>query len=77
MNTDTISRKQRVYDFLAQAKRSGNDWVDGSMISSENVGGKEGLRRLRELRAEGYQIQMRRNGRSAQYRLTRLKPVKG
>jgi hypothetical protein len=36
-------------------------WVDGPMICHPAIGGSEGLRRLRELRADGYMIEMRRH----------------
>lgn len=82
-----VTRKQMVLDTLLQAKREGSvsingktletpqGFIDGSMLTA--IAGPTALRRLRELRTEGYQIQMRREGRSAQYRLTRVKPVKG
>lgn len=81
-----VTCKQMVLDTLLQAKRQGSinvdgtahetpqGFIDGSLLTT--LGGPTALRRLRELRSEGYQIQMRREGRAAQYRLTRVKPVK-
>jgi hypothetical protein len=83
MNTTTC--KQAVYDMLKEA-RSGTimldgvshevpgGWVPGQLINE--IGGTNGLRRLRELRAEGYVIAMRRKGRMFEYRLNKVKPVK-
>jgi hypothetical protein len=34
-------------------------WVDGPEIANERVGGSEGHRRLRELRADGWHIEER------------------
>ena len=36
-------------------------WIDGPELANEKVGGSEGLKRLRELRAEGHQIQERKH----------------
>jgi len=72
-----VTRKQMVLDTLLQAKRAK---LDSGFVSShalEAVAGPTALRRLRELRAEGYQIEMRREGRATSYRLTRVKPVMG
>lgn len=48
-----------------------NQWVDGFALTEPNIGGSEGLRRLRELRRMGYPIQKRRKEDSSafQYRL--------
>jgi hypothetical protein len=72
-----VTRKQMVLDTLLQAKRAkmNNGFVSGHAL--EAVAGPTALRRLRELRAEGYQIEMRREGRTVEYRLTRVKPVVG
>ena len=82
-----LTRKQMVLDTLLHAKREGSvsingvthetpqGFIDGSMLTT--IAGPTALRRLRELRDGGYQIQMRREGRAAQYRLTRVKPVTG
>ncbi len=51
-------------------------WVDGPVLASGAIGGSEGLRRLRELRAAGWPIEDRKHpqhGRAVrQYRLTSL-----
>ena len=36
-------------------------WVDGHVLCDPLIGGSEGLRRLRELRADGFPILMRRH----------------
>lgn len=60
---------------LLEDRRPG--WVEGPEIASEEVGGSEGLRRLRELRELGYPIVKERiPGRDAfRYRLIDLYPV--
>jgi hypothetical protein len=45
----TKSRKERVYDVLKSRK-----WTPGYELIGPKTGGSDGLRRLRELRAEGY-----------------------
>lgn len=42
-------------------RRNANSWVDGPDLANERVGGSEGLKRLRELRADGHRIQQRRH----------------
>jgi hypothetical protein len=65
------TRKQEVLDRLAAAR---GDWVNGSELATAEVGGSEGLKRLRELRAEGYAIEKRSHPdpdrEVYQYRLT-------
>jgi len=51
-----LSHKQLVYEML---ERNANDWVDGMELLRPDVGGSEGARRLRELRADGHNIQRR------------------
>lgn len=81
----TITRKDRVLTALEQALTGRMDsrmgtivstpdgWVDGYALCSPGLGGSEALRRLRELRALGHEIEMRAHplhGRTArQYRL--------
>jgi biotin operon repressor len=71
-----MTRKERVLDRLRSA---GGAWLDGPELANAEVGGSEGLRRVRELRAEGYRIEERRHPdpRRAvrQYRL--LEPPEG
>lgn len=84
--TKRMTRKQAVYAALKDARKgtitidgttheTPNGWIPGHILSS--VGGVEGLRRLRELRAEGYSISMRRMKGVAEreYRLNRVKPL--
>lgn len=69
-NYSDLSRKEQV---LERLRRAGGEWVDGSELATAEVGGSEGLRRLRELRAEGVAIEQRAHpdkGRDvSQYRL--------
>lgn len=46
------------------------EWVPGEILASPEIGGAEFTRRIRELRADGYNIAMRaRFGGRAEYRL--------
>lgn len=69
-NYSNLSRREQVLAYLKDHK---NGWVDGPNLANEEVGGSEGLKRLRELRADGYRIEQRRHpspGRDIwQYRL--------
>lgn len=74
-NLSDLSRKDQVFKVLHDHLGM---WIDGTALANEQVGGSEGLKRLRELRidlrAEGkYAIQQRQHpepGRSIyQYRL--------
>lgn len=56
MTNGKMSRKEMVLAFL---RSHSNDWVDGPDIANAEVGGSEGLKRLRELRADGHNILMR------------------
>lgn len=49
----------------------GGGWVRASVLTAPEYGGSEGLRRLRELRARGWKIEMCRvaGGTERQYRL--------
>lgn len=60
------SRKQMVYDALKSRK-----WTAGYALTAPSVGGSEGLRRLRELREDGYEIKSRRidGSQAHEYRL--------
>ena len=84
-NLSNQTRKEQVHAYL---KARLNAWVDGPELANEHVGGSEGLKRLRELRAElalkgEWEIEMRGHpepGRDIyQYRLTAvtLKPYAG
>ncbi len=67
-------RETRKAKVLALLRAANGDWVDGHDIASPGVGGSEGLRRLRELRADnGWPIERRphpQHDTSWQYRLT-------
>lgn len=61
------SRQQAVFDVLRDGQ-----WHDGPELTHPAVGGSEGLRRLRELRDMGYEIQMRLKAKgqtTRQYRM--------
>ena len=53
-----LTRKELVLQLLLQHK---GEWVDGTRIASAEVGGSEGLKRLRELRQDGHDIRMRKH----------------
>lgn len=57
---------RRVAKLLASGR-----WHSGPEICDPNVGGSEGLRRLRELRAQGWDIEKRRipNSDAFEYRV--------
>lgn len=68
------TRKAAVLEYLRAAS---GGWVDGSDIATAEVGGSEGLRRLRELKDEGWLIDRRPHPTSAtawQYRLLQDPP---
>jgi hypothetical protein len=48
--------KARVLDYL---RRCAPEWVDAPELTDSVVGGSEGLRRVRELRQEGWEIETR------------------
>lgn len=50
-----MSKKEAVRKRLGRRR-----WVPGYELTKPGVGGTEGLRRLRELRAEGHKIEKRR-----------------
>lgn len=53
-----MTRKELVLRLLRENE---GQWVDGPRIASAEVGGSEGLKRLRELRQDGYDIRMRKH----------------
>lgn len=67
---DRLSRKDKV---LTRLRDANGQWLSGPDLANPEVGGSEGLKRLRELRAEGHDIQKRRhpdrNRAVFQYRL--------
>lgn len=62
------TRKQLVFEFLWVNR---DRWVTGPEIANEEVGGSEGLRRLREIRAMGLTIAERKHATRAvwEYRM--------
>jgi hypothetical protein len=61
-NLSSKTRRELVLDALRAA-----EWVDTATLSSKEVGGTEGLRRLRELRNAGFVIDKRRKKGSDQF----------
>ncbi|HXS47772.1 MAG TPA: hypothetical protein VN756_09960 [Solirubrobacterales bacterium] len=57
-NYSDSTRKEQV---LAKLKAHAGEWVNGVDLANEQVGGSEGLKRLRELKREGWLIQMRKS----------------
>lgn len=57
-NLSSLSRKKQVLKYLVDRA---NQWVNGPEVANERVGGSEGHRRARELRSEGYPIEIRRH----------------
>ncbi len=57
-NLSNLTRKEQILRVLLENK---GEWVDGTRLATEEVGGSEGLRRLRELRADGHIVQQRRH----------------
>ena len=63
-NFSDLSRKEQV---LHRLEANRGEWVDGVELANEVVGGSEGLKRLRELRDDGWLIQKRQKPGSDQY----------
>lgn len=63
-NYSSATRKEQV---LAVLRSRAGEWIDGSDLANEEVGGSEGLKRLRELKLDGWMIQMRRKPKSDQF----------
>jgi hypothetical protein len=59
----STTKKQRVYNYLKRARK----YVPGDELTQPDVGGPEGLRRVRELRQEGVDISVRRNPDTRQW----------
>jgi len=72
MNPSDLTRKEQVF---ARLEAANGDWVDGPDLANAEVGGSEGLKRLREIRLDGYPIEMRKHPNPErdiwQYRLVR------
>jgi biotin operon repressor len=62
-------RKREVYQALVNAK---GEYVGGPALSNVACGGSEGLRRLRQLRADGYIIEKKKVHPSHNYYSYRL-----
>lgn len=58
VNISSLTRREQV---LQRLKDAAGAWVDGPDLANEKVGGSEGLKRLRELRMEGHEIEMRKH----------------
>ena len=58
MNISEQTRKQQVLDYLSAHQ---GEWVNGTELANEAVGGSEGLRRVRDLRNDGYNVLQRRH----------------
>jgi hypothetical protein len=58
-----MTRKERVYSYLKSQRK----YVPGYELTKPEIGGTEGLRRLRELRAEGIDIISRKNPETGSY----------
>lgn len=56
-----LGNRTRKGQVLAHLIANRNVWIDGPDLSNEEVGGSEGLRRLRELIEEGRPIESRRH----------------
>lgn len=52
-NLSTATRKEQVLKYL---ERHVDEWIDGPDLANAEVGGSEGLKRVRELRADGHRI---------------------
>lgn len=61
-----MTRKEAVFSTMKTHR-----WVPGYALTLPEVGGSEGLRRLRELRAEGYPIKQRKmkDSQAFEYRM--------
>lgn len=57
-NFSDLTRKEQV---LARLKAADGGWVDGPELATEEVGGSEGLRRLRELVEDGHNVRKRKH----------------
>lgn len=71
-NLGNRTRRQQV---LLRLQAAQGLWVNGPELATEEIGGSEGLRRVRELAEEGYKIETRRHPDPArdiwQYRIPR------
>ena len=58
MNNNKMTRKDLVLKLLMENL---NTWIEGPSIASPEVGGSEGLKRVRELRDEGHHIETKKH----------------
>lgn len=58
MNKGGMTRKEAVFNLL---KENLNEWIDGPDIANPEIGGSEGLKRVRELREDGHSIETRKH----------------
>jgi hypothetical protein len=57
-NLSDLTRAEQV---LQRLRKANGSWVDGPDLANEEVGGSEGLKRLRELRDAGHDIRKRKH----------------
>ena len=69
LHMKNTKRKTRKEEVLAELKTRRGGWVPGYDLANQYVGGSEGIRRLRELRAEGRTIEKRTRKGITEYRL--------
>lgn len=70
------SRREKVLQYLRDQR---GEWIPGYELTTPEVGGSEGLRRLRELRVKnGYPIESRPSGDGTtwEYRLPRRRIIR-
>ncbi len=65
------TRRENVRKLLINPPAGSDGWISGVTLCDPAIGGSEGLRRVRELRAEGWTIEKRRmaNSDAFEYRL--------
>jgi hypothetical protein len=73
MSKGQEASRQAVRSYLSDRL---NEWIPGYELTAPDVGGSEGLRRLRELRADGLPIEGRKKAKSTawEYRLLEVAP---
>lgn len=69
-NLSKKTRKQLVLEYLKE-----HNWVRTAELENERVGGTQGTRRVRELRAEGWSIEREPDPNSAQWRYRLVHPI--
>jgi len=77
-NLSEMTREEQVLYVL---ESNVGRWVDGTVLANERIGGSEGLKRLRDLKAKGHLIQKRKHPDPTraiyQYRLVEQATVEG